>query len=114
MLITEITMDRLHKYLAELEWANLIIQHDLKWTLILGTPSIHREREREREREEREREKQTEREKDRMKKLLLLNGLCAAMNFFIAAWTMSWVSWLNIGAGTLNLTILIVEAWFND
>ena len=56
MLITEITMDRLHKYLAELEWANLIIQHDLKWTLILGTPSIHREREREKERK-RERNK---------------------------------------------------------
>jgi DNA-binding IclR family transcriptional regulator len=44
-LLTEITMDRLHKYLAELEWAGTIQQTDLRWTM--AKPSLHGKRERE-------------------------------------------------------------------
>ena len=51
MLITEITMDRLYKYMAELEWSNLIVQHDLKWMLNIGASSKTRERERKNQRE---------------------------------------------------------------
>lgn len=62
-LLTEITMDRLYKYLAELEWSNMIIQHDLKYFIVRGC-SIENER---------ERKKQKERVKERVQKIDVKN-----------------------------------------
>lgn len=47
-LLTEITMDRLYKYLSELEWSGIIEQTDLRWRLIYGR-SLKFEREIQRE-----------------------------------------------------------------
>jgi DNA-binding IclR family transcriptional regulator len=47
-LITEITMDRLHKYLAELKWADMLIDINGRYMLIPKTPLKTRKRERER------------------------------------------------------------------
>jgi len=59
-LLTEITMDRLHKYLSELTWADMLINVNNRYTLgmeISLAPSKTRVRERERERKKcRERE----------------------------------------------------------
>jgi len=69
-LLTEITMDRLHKYLSELTWADMLININNRYTLgmeISLTPSKTRVRERERERE-RERKKYRERETKRKRK----------------------------------------------
>jgi hypothetical protein len=52
-LLTEITMDRLHKYLSELTWADMLININNRYTLgmeISLAPSKTRVRERERER----------------------------------------------------------------
>jgi len=56
-LLTEITMDRLHKYLSELTWADMLIATNGRYHLFPGTPWKTRVRERERERKKcRERE----------------------------------------------------------
>ena len=59
-LLTEITMDRLHKYLSELTWADMLININNRYTLgmeISLAPSKTRVSERERERKKcRERE----------------------------------------------------------
>jgi hypothetical protein len=63
-LLTEITMDRLHRYLSELTWADMLINVNNRYTLgmeISMAPSKTRVREREREREK-ERKKCRERE----------------------------------------------------
>jgi hypothetical protein len=44
-LLTEITMDRLYKYLAELEWAGMVKQDDLQYSIVRES-SIKNERER--------------------------------------------------------------------
>jgi hypothetical protein len=49
-LLTEITMDRLYKYLAELEWSGMVIQTDLRYTVVRAS-SIKNERERKTKRE---------------------------------------------------------------
>jgi len=49
-LLTEITMDRLHKYLSELTWADMLIATNGRYHLFPGTPWKTRVRERERER----------------------------------------------------------------
>jgi len=69
-LLTEITMDRLHKYLSELTWADMLINVNNRYTLgmeISMAPSKTRVREREREREK-ERKKCRERETKRKRK----------------------------------------------
>lgn len=60
-LLTEITMDRLYKYLAELEWSGLIIQHDLRYSIVRAS-SMKYERER---RRTKERESKKDRERGR-------------------------------------------------
>ena len=64
-LLTEITMDRLHRYLSELTWADMLININNRYTLgmdISMAPSKTRVREREREREvKRERHKERKR-----------------------------------------------------
>ena len=47
-LLTEITMDRLHKYLAELTWGDYIVAINGRYRMFPETPSKTRERERER------------------------------------------------------------------
>ena len=69
-LLTEITMDRLHKYLSELTWADMLININNRYTLAMDismAPSKTREREREREREK-ERKKYRERDTKRKRK----------------------------------------------
>jgi len=61
-LLTEVTMDRLHKYLQELTWADMLIATNGRYHLFPGAPWKTRVRERERERE---REKLRERDKKR-------------------------------------------------
>lgn len=64
-LLTEITMDRLHKYLSELTWADMLININNRYTLAMDismTPSNSRVRERERERKKC-RERETKRKK---------------------------------------------------
>jgi predicted transcriptional regulator len=59
-VLTEITMDRLFKYLAELEWSGIIIKQGNRYT-ILPESFMKIERERERRRiKERETEKKVE------------------------------------------------------
>ena len=48
-ILTEITMDRLHKYLQELTWADMILNINGRYKLFADTPSKTRKRERERE-----------------------------------------------------------------
>lgn len=61
-LLTEITMDRLYKYLAELEWSGIIEQHDLKYTIVRASLTKN---ERERRRNiNKEREKKKEKKTD--------------------------------------------------
>jgi sugar-specific transcriptional regulator TrmB len=59
-LLTEITMDRLYKYLAELEWSGIIEQTDLHYHVVYAS-SLKNERERRRIKE-REMKKEKERE----------------------------------------------------
>jgi hypothetical protein len=47
-LITEITMDRLHKYLQELCWSDMLIAINGRYRVFPATPSKTRKRERER------------------------------------------------------------------
>jgi hypothetical protein len=47
-IITEITMDRLHKYLAELVWSDLIFCVNGKY-MLLGNAPVENKRKRERE-----------------------------------------------------------------
>ena len=64
-LLTEITMDRLHKYLSELTWADMLINVNNRYTLgmeISMAPSKTRVRERERERKK-YRERETKRKR---------------------------------------------------
>jgi hypothetical protein len=64
-LLTEITMDRLHKYLSELTWADMLININNRYTLgmeISLAPSKTRVRERERERKK-YRERETKRKR---------------------------------------------------
>ena len=60
-LLTEITMDRLYKYLAELEWSGLLIQQDLRY-MVVRASSMKNERERKIKRENKK-EKEGEHEK---------------------------------------------------
>jgi len=61
-LLTEVTMDRLHKYLQELTWADMLIATNGRYHLFPGAPWKTRVREREREREKlRERDKKRKR-----------------------------------------------------
>lgn len=66
-LLTEITMDRLHRYLSELTWADMLIAVNGRYTLgmeISMAPSKTRVRERERERERKNtRERETKRKR---------------------------------------------------
>jgi len=64
-LLTEITMDRLHKYLSELTWADMLININNRYTLAMEismAPSKTRVRERERERKK-YRERETKRKR---------------------------------------------------
>jgi hypothetical protein len=64
-LLTEITMDRLHKYLSELTWADMLINVNNRYTLSMEislAPSKTRVRERERERKK-YRERETKRKR---------------------------------------------------
>ena len=60
-LLTEITMDRLYKYLAELEWSGMLIQQDLRY-MVVRASSMKNERERKIKRENKK-EKEGEHEK---------------------------------------------------
>jgi len=63
-LLTEITMDRLHKYLSELTWADMLIATNGRYHLFPGAPWKTRVRERERERERKKcRERETKRKR---------------------------------------------------
>jgi len=62
-LLTEVTMDRLHKYLSELTWADMVLATNGRYTLFPMASSKSRVRER-----ERERERKNPRERDRKRK----------------------------------------------
>lgn len=61
-LLTEVTMDRLHKYLSELTWADMLIAINGRYTLFPMASSKTRVRERERERKN-TRERETKRKR---------------------------------------------------
>lgn len=60
-LLTEITMDRLYKYLAELEWSGMLLQQDLRY-MVVRASSMKVERERKIKRDK-EKEKENESQK---------------------------------------------------
>lgn len=65
-LLTEITMDRLYKYLAELEWSGIIAQADLRYYVVHGG-FMKNERERRIKRDkERENKKEKEGENEKL------------------------------------------------